>query len=83
MACSRFVFFALIALSVLLAGVESTKMVSEDSIWYSNKGGSLCCNDHPKFGVCTDDSSCNSWCMQGCDNGKGGYCKKKFCHCYC
>ncbi|KAG2238915.1 hypothetical protein Bca52824_089775 [Brassica carinata] len=83
MACSRFVFFAIIALSVLLAGVESTKMVSEDSIWSSNKEGSLCCNDHPKFGECTKDSSCSSWCREGCDNGKGGFCKKKLCHCYC
>ncbi|CAN6919960.1 unnamed protein product [Brassica oleracea] len=84
MAYSRFVFFAFIALSVLLAvGVESTKMASDDSVWSSNKGGSLCCNDHPKFGVCTKDSSCNSWCLKGCDNGNGGFCKEKLCHFDC
>ncbi|XP_018457973.1 putative defensin-like protein 27 [Raphanus sativus] len=77
MANSRSFFFAFIALSVLLA------VVSEDSVWSSNKGGSLCCNDHPKFGVCTDNRHCNSWCLKGCDNKKGGFCKRRICHCYC
>ncbi|CAH2078596.1 unnamed protein product [Thlaspi arvense] len=83
MAYSRFIFFAFVALSVLLAGVKSTEIVSEDSIWSSNKGGSLCCNDHPKFGVCTDDAKCSNWCREGCDNGKCGFCKKSLCHCFC
>ncbi|KAL9278844.1 putative defensin-like protein 20-27 [Arabidopsis thaliana] len=53
-------------------------------------GGSLCCNNHPKFGKCNtknDEQRCNSWCLNGCDNGKGGYCKSMShggqCHCYC
>ncbi|VYS63183.1 unnamed protein product [Arabidopsis thaliana] len=48
----RFVFFAFLALSVLLADIEATKVMNEDSILSSNKGDSLCCNDHPEFGIC-------------------------------
>ncbi|XP_020875082.1 putative defensin-like protein 27 [Arabidopsis lyrata subsp. lyrata] len=74
---SRFVFFAFLALSVLLAVNE------EDSIWSSNKGDSLCCNDHPEFGICTNNISCNKWCLQGCSSKRGGFCKRRICHCYC
>ncbi|KAG7620996.1 Defensin-like protein 20-27 [Arabidopsis suecica] len=76
----RFVFVAFLALSVLLADIEATKVVNEDSIWSSNKVDSLCCNDHPEFGICTN-KSCNKWCLQGCT--RGGFCKRKICHCYC
>ncbi|XP_019058720.1 PREDICTED: putative defensin-like protein 23 [Tarenaya hassleriana] len=55
------------------------------------KGKSLCCNTHPKFGRCDtedDEDRCNRWCLDGCDNGRGGWCKplshrRKQCHCYC
>ncbi|CAL9232107.1 unnamed protein product [Arabidopsis halleri] len=73
MAYRRFVFFAFIALSVLLAY----------SILSPNKRASLCCKDHPEFGVCTKNTKCNKWCRRGCKNGKGGFCKRKVCHCYC
>ncbi|KAL9278814.1 putative defensin-like protein 20-27 [Arabidopsis thaliana] len=53
-------------------------------------GGSLCCNNHPKFGKCNtnnDNQRCNRWCHNGCGNGKGVYCKAMshggLCHCYC
>ncbi|CAH2072374.1 unnamed protein product [Thlaspi arvense] len=51
---------------------------------------SLCCNTHPKFGPCKipqDNERCNTWCLQGCDNKKGGFCKPlptgSKCHCFC
>ncbi|XP_024004307.1 putative defensin-like protein 27 [Eutrema salsugineum] len=74
---SRFFLFAFLALFVILADV-----VSDGSIWSPTKGTSLCCKDHPEFGVCSD-RSCKKWCLQGCDNKKGGFCKNKICHCYC
>ncbi|XP_020877533.1 putative defensin-like protein 27 [Arabidopsis lyrata subsp. lyrata] len=83
MAYRRFVFFAFIALSVLLACVESISMVREDSILPPNKRASLCCKDHPEFGVCTSNTKCNKRCLRGCKNRKGGFCKRKVCHCYC
>ncbi|CAA7059817.1 unnamed protein product [Microthlaspi erraticum] len=43
--------------------------MSESSVWSPNIGASLCCKDHPKFGVCTD-TSCNKWCLQGCGKEK-------------
>ncbi|AED92684.1 putative defensin-like protein 23 [Arabidopsis thaliana] len=54
-------------------------------------GSSLCCNTHAKFGACNtyqDRKRCNKWCLDGCDNKKGGFCKRfaggaKKCHCYC
>ncbi|RID42559.1 hypothetical protein BRARA_J02433 [Brassica rapa] len=52
-------------------------------------GASLCCNTHPKFGKCNpshDKERCNRWCLSGCANEKGGYCKPSNggqCHCYC
>ncbi|CDY62558.1 BnaA03g58420D [Brassica napus] len=50
---SRYVFFAFLALSFLLADVEATELVSDGSIFSPNKGAvSLCCNDHPVVGVC-------------------------------
>ncbi|CDY70095.1 BnaCnng66680D, partial [Brassica napus] len=50
---SRYVFFAFLALSFLLADVEATELVSDGSIFSPNKGAaSLCCNDHSVFGVC-------------------------------
>ncbi|CAN8274573.1 unnamed protein product [Cochlearia groenlandica] len=75
---SKMVFFAFLALSVLLA------MMSESSIWSQSKGvSSLCCKDHYNFGVCNVNRHCNKWCLRGCNNKKGGFCKKKVCHCYC
>ncbi|KAF2534590.1 hypothetical protein F2Q70_00032777 [Brassica cretica] len=79
---SRYVFFAFLALSFLLA-----ELVSDGSIFSPNKGAaSLCCNDHSVFGVCVD-RNCNKWCRQGCASKRGGFCKKKLtnivCHCYC
>ncbi|KAL0728438.1 hypothetical protein Bca4012_024531 [Brassica carinata] len=50
---------------------------------------SRCCNTHPEFGKCDpihDTRRCNRWCLQGCNNGKGGFCKRingGQCHCYC
>ncbi|CAF2024855.1 hypothetical protein HID58_077904 [Brassica napus] len=84
---SRYVFFAFLALSFLLADVEATELVSDGSIFSPNKGAaSLCCNDHSVFGVCVD-RNCNKWCRQGCASKRGGFCKKKLtnivCHCYC
>ncbi|KAL0733278.1 hypothetical protein Bca4012_009488 [Brassica carinata] len=82
---SRFVFFALITLSILLADAEATKVVSDGAIWSPNKSVSFCCSDHPEMGVC-DEISCNEWCIHnGCvsERERGGYCKNKICHCAC
>ncbi|WZY85152.1 hypothetical protein YC2023_031536 [Brassica napus] len=58
---SRYVFFAFLALSFLLADVEATELVSDGSIFSPNKGAvSLCCNDHPVVGVCVN-RNCNKW----------------------
>ncbi|XP_018444931.1 defensin-like protein 22 isoform X2 [Raphanus sativus] len=80
MASAKFFSFALLLVLVLATNVEG----------YGIEGsGSLCCNTHPKFGKCNpsnDKERCNSWCLDGCDNGKGGYCKPTNggqCHCYC
>ncbi|XP_019097791.1 PREDICTED: putative defensin-like protein 25 [Camelina sativa] len=63
---------------------------SVDVEGYNVESGSLCCNSHPKFGKCNtnnDKERCNSWCRDGCSNGKGGFCKPMShggqCHCYC
>ncbi|XP_019089109.1 PREDICTED: putative defensin-like protein 27 [Camelina sativa] len=78
---TRIIVFVFLALTILHA---ATKVVNEDSVWsFINKGASLCCNDHPEFGVCTNNSKCNKWCRQGCSNKRGGFCKRKICHCYC
>ncbi|EFH58169.1 hypothetical protein ARALYDRAFT_903749 [Arabidopsis lyrata subsp. lyrata] len=58
--------------------------------WFLIKeSGSLCCNSHPTFGVCNsseDEDRCNTWCLGGCANGKGGPCKHLLyggqCHCF-
>ncbi|CAH2078597.1 unnamed protein product [Thlaspi arvense] len=76
MVYSRFVFFALLILFVLLAGVESTNMVSEDS----NKEVLSLSNDQPRLGVCKA-LSCNVSCLEEC--GKGGICEKGLCKCFC
>ncbi|EOA12700.1 hypothetical protein CARUB_v10027993mg [Capsella rubella] len=53
-------------------------------------GSSLCSNSHPEFGKCNtnnDNERCNSWCLNGCSNGKGSFYKPMShggqCHCYC
>ncbi|KAG7549963.1 Defensin-like protein 20-27 [Arabidopsis thaliana x Arabidopsis arenosa] len=63
---------------------------SVDVEGYVVESGSLCCNSHPKFGKCNtnnDEQRCNSWCHNGCDNGRGGFCKPLphggQCHCRC
>ncbi|KAJ4834514.1 hypothetical protein Tsubulata_038806, partial [Turnera subulata] len=50
--------------------------------------GTLCCNDHPAVGDCipgvddrwgnatVPDGKCVTFCLEGCQNGKGGYCTK-------
>ncbi|CAH2078593.1 unnamed protein product [Thlaspi arvense] len=76
MVYSRFVFFALLVLFVLLAGVESTNMVSEDS----NKEVLSLSNDQSRLGVCKS-LSCNVSCLEAC--GKGGFCEKGLCKCFC
>ncbi|CAL9225989.1 unnamed protein product [Arabidopsis halleri] len=78
---SRFVFFAFLALSV--SPFYLRVILNDDSIWSSNKGDSLCCNDHHEFGTCTNNINCNKWCLQGCSSKRGGFCKRKICHCYC
>ncbi|XP_019099939.1 PREDICTED: defensin-like protein 22 [Camelina sativa] len=77
----KFVSFAL--LLVLLFSIDVEGSISTES-------GSLCCNSHPKFGKCNtsqDEDRCNTWCLNGCDNGKGGQCKPLphggQCHCFC
>jgi len=55
---------------------------------------SQCCTEHPELGKCqpgVDDKSpngkCWQYCMNNCDENKGGFCKlnnkKHHCHCYC
>ncbi|KAF8099041.1 hypothetical protein N665_0254s0041 [Sinapis alba] len=64
-------------------------LFSVDVEGYVLERASLCCNTHPKFGKCNpkyDNKRCNRWCLNGCDNGKGGFCKRVNggqCHCYC
>ncbi|CAG7891344.1 defensin-like protein 22 [Brassica rapa] len=64
-------------------------LFSVDVEGYVLESTSLCCNTHPEFGRCIpnlDTRRCNSWCLKGCDNKKGGFCKRingGQCHCYC
>ncbi|CAH2072375.1 unnamed protein product [Thlaspi arvense] len=65
-------------------------LFSSDVEGYESGNSSLCCNTHPKFGTCKtpqDKKRCNSWCLKGCNNKKGGFCKPlptgAKCHCYC
>ncbi|XP_018469817.1 defensin-like protein 22 [Raphanus sativus] len=64
-------------------------LFSVDVEGYVLEGNSKCCNTHPEFGKCdpiSDNRRCNQWCLQGCDNKKGGFCKRingGQCHCYC
>jgi len=55
---------------------------------------SQCCTEHPELGKCqpgVDDKSpngkCWQYCMNNCDENKGGFCKLNnnmhHCHCYC
>ncbi|ESQ38981.1 hypothetical protein EUTSA_v10001718mg [Eutrema salsugineum] len=77
----KFISFALLLVLLFSIDVEGSA---------STESGSLCCNSHPKFGVCNpsqDTDRCNKWCLNGCNNGKGGYCKPlphgAQCHCFC
>ncbi|XP_019058620.1 PREDICTED: defensin-like protein 22 [Tarenaya hassleriana] len=74
----KVVSFALLVVLLLCVDVEVAR------------GNSLCCNTHPEFGKCDtkdEEGKCNQWCLKGCSNGKGGWCKPlprgKQCHCYC
>ncbi|WZZ30296.1 hypothetical protein YC2023_013697 [Brassica napus] len=54
-------------------------LFSVDVEGYVLESTSLCCNTHPEFGRCIpnlDTRRCNSWCLKGCDNKKGGFCKR-------
>ncbi|KAG5224662.1 defensin protein [Salix suchowensis] len=55
---------------------------------------SQCCTEHYELGKCipgVDDKNpsgnCWKYCMDNCDEQKGGFCKKNgnkhHCHCYC
>ncbi|XP_024012594.1 putative defensin-like protein 23 [Eutrema salsugineum] len=75
----KLVSFAMLLILLLSVDVEG-----------SESDGSLCCNTHPNFGVCKtqqDKKRCNTWCLKGCKNKKGGFCKRlpsrPQCHCYC
>ncbi|KAG5224663.1 defensin protein [Salix suchowensis] len=63
---------------------------------YNNKveAQSQCCTEHYELGKCipgVDDKNpsgnCWKYCMDNCDEQKGGFCKKNgnkhHCHCYC
>ncbi|CDY09536.1 BnaC05g23830D [Brassica napus] len=61
------------------------------SIYVEGSDNSLCCNTHAKFGACKTQQErkrCKTWCLKGCKNKKGGFCKRlprgaARCHCYC
>ncbi|XP_010530645.1 PREDICTED: defensin-like protein 22 [Tarenaya hassleriana] len=79
MANMKVISFALLVALLFFADVEVA--MGDDS---------LCCNTHPKFGKCNtnhDEERCNQWCLKGCSNQKGGFCKHFShggqCHCYC
>ncbi|KAL1213077.1 Defensin-like protein 24 [Cardamine amara subsp. amara] len=87
MVSSKFVLFAILALSLLLSGTESRNVG-----WPSGESETTCCNNQPKFGPCDtkeDDQRCTNMCIDGCSVNKGGGCQPidaapgSVCQCYC
>ncbi|CAL9230524.1 unnamed protein product [Arabidopsis halleri] len=87
MASSKFVLFAILALSLLLSGTEARK-----TVWPSSELDPKCCSQQPEFGKCEtkeDDQKCTQMCLDGCATNKGGGCQPiteapgAVCSCYC
>ncbi|EOA22116.1 hypothetical protein CARUB_v10002673mg [Capsella rubella] len=84
MAYSKFVLYAILAVSLLLSGAETKTAVGHRL--------AKCCNHQPQFGKCDtkkDDDRCTKMCMNGCSTNKGGGCQPILaapgsgCLCYC